>query len=297
MSHIALFRCLVLQKMRSTYVGQAARLETTRIVPLKTGKLSTKMIADISKAGIVHREKKIFLHGVECRARRRMLDFDGREVPINYRLPLGEDRWLCIGDKGHLFQQKMTKASGFWPYITADGRIHPNFNLHRVVTGRTSSDSPSGQNLPKHGKLAKEYRKIFVPRPGYVFLEPDLSQAELRIAAWMSGDPTMMRIYRAGGDIHAYTAAAILKIDQREFARMKNSKRPVPASMHTHLFQGETYGEYYDFMRFCAKAVNNHFIRWQQTTPYAIPHAMFHSLRAAPHVPFPSLLFSPIFDR
>lgn len=118
--------------------------------------------------------------------------------------------------------------TGFWKYIYED-RIHPSFLLHRTVTGRTASADPNAQNFPKRGPLAKAYRKIFVPSDGYVFVECDLSQAELRIAAWMANDPAMLRIYREGGDIHAATAAAVMGITLEAFnalpSEVKKAKR------------------------------------------------------------------------
>jgi DNA polymerase I-like protein with 3'-5' exonuclease and polymerase domains len=106
--------------------------------------------------------------------------------------------------------------TGFWKYLHGD-RIHPSFLLHRTVTGRTASADPNAQNFPKRGPLAKAYRKIFIPSDGYVFVEVDLSQAELRIAAWMANDPAMLKVYRDGGDIHAATAAAVMGITLEAF--------------------------------------------------------------------------------
>lgn len=75
------------------------------------------------------------------------------------------------------------------------------------------NSDPNGQNFPKRGKLAKAYRKIFVPPTGRYMLEADLSQAELRFAAESANDQVMMGIYQNGGDIHAITAAVTMGID------------------------------------------------------------------------------------
>lgn len=107
-------------------------------------------------------------------------------------------------------------ATGFWQYLYR-GKIHPSFLLHRTVTLRSSSESPNGQNFPKRGPLAKEYRRIFVPADGYEFLELDLSQAELRLVAWMANDPYMINLYRQGVDIHAATAAMVMGLSIEEF--------------------------------------------------------------------------------
>lgn len=115
--------------------------------------------------------------------------------------------------------EKKKGPTGFWQYIY-QGEIHPSFILHRTVTGRAASVNPNGQNFPKRGKLAKAYRKIFVARPGYVFIETDLSQAELRIAAWEANERTMFKVYRGGGDIHAMTAAKVMGLTLEQFMKL-----------------------------------------------------------------------------
>lgn len=114
--------------------------------------------------------------------------------------------------------------TGFWQYLH-EGYIHPSFLLHGTVTGRSSSREPNGQNIPKHGPIAKAYRKIFIAKPGYVLIETDLSQAELRLVAWMSGDPVMLDVYRRGGDIHLTSAAMSMNISEEQFALLDEKTR------------------------------------------------------------------------
>lgn len=113
-------------------------------------------------------------------------------------------------------------ATGLWQYITKSGCIHPSYWTHRAVTGRISSSQPNGQSIPKRGELAMEYRKSLVARPGYSILELDLSQAELRFAAWMANEKNMIRLYKMGEDIHAATGAAISGIP---FAKFKQGQK------------------------------------------------------------------------
>ena len=80
-----------------------------------------------------------------------------------------------------------------WPY---DGRIHATFRTTRVVTGRLATSEPNLLAQPKHGKFAKDFRRGWKPAKGHVFGSWDLSQIELRIAAHLSQDPTMLAIYR-----------------------------------------------------------------------------------------------------
>lgn len=83
-----------------------------------------------------------------------------------------------------------------------DGRLHPSFNLTNVVSGRTSCSDPNLQQVPR----TKDVRGIFTAPKGRVFFEADYSQLELRIAAHYANEPTMLRTYAEGGDIHTETA-------------------------------------------------------------------------------------------
>lgn len=83
-----------------------------------------------------------------------------------------------------------------------DGRIHPHFKLYNVRTGRTACENPNLQQVTRDPRL----RSLFDAPPGRAMGEADYSQLELRIAADRSGDPTMIHIYRTGGDIHTSTA-------------------------------------------------------------------------------------------
>lgn len=90
-------------------------------------------------------------------------------------------------------------------YARHDGRIHPNFNITNVVTGRTSCSDPNLQQVPRN----KDLRSLFTAPKGRVFIEADYSQIELRVAAHYAQDPAMLKIYREGGDIHTETARTL----------------------------------------------------------------------------------------
>lgn len=116
------------------------------------------------------------------------------------------------------FQKRATLTSTFGTNLInqicpATGRLHSNYNLCGVRTGRLSSSEPNLQNLPK----AKVVRSNFIPRtPGNLFVCADFSQIELRVAAELSRDDTMLNVYRNGHDLHSTTAASLsgLPIDQ-----------------------------------------------------------------------------------
>lgn len=84
-------------------------------------------------------------------------------------------------------------------------RVHTNYKLFGTVTGRLSSEKPNLQQVPREGPM----RTCFGAPNGWRFVEADYSQVELRIAAMLSRDPTLLRIFATGGDPHLATACEI----------------------------------------------------------------------------------------
>ena len=101
-------------------------------------------------------------------------------------------------------------ATGMLPHIRADGCVHSSFLLDGAGSGRMSSQDPNMQNLPraKDGANAdaKMARDCFIALAGWILLELDFSQLELRVAADLSGDPVMLADFAAGIDIHSNAA-------------------------------------------------------------------------------------------
>ncbi len=109
-----------------------------------------------------------------------------------------------------LAKLKSTYADGLVTYISEDGRIHGTFNQTITATGRISSTEPNLQNIPIRMELGRMIRKVFLPKDGYVFLDADYSQIELRVlAAHMSGDRNLIDAYRHAEDIHRMTASQV----------------------------------------------------------------------------------------
>ena len=108
-----------------------------------------------------------------------------------------------------LMKLKSTYAEGLSSCIAADGRIHSTFNQTITATGRLSSTEPNLQNIPMRMELGRRIRKVFVPKEGYLFMDADYSQIELRILAHMSDDKQLIEAYRMEEDIHRITAAKV----------------------------------------------------------------------------------------
>ena len=115
-----------------------------------------------------------------------------------------------------LTKLKSTYADGLANYIDAGGRIHSTFNQTITATGRISSTEPNLQNIPIRTELGRLLRKVFIPKEGFVFLDADYSQIELRVLAHMSGDEKLIQAYREAQDIHRMTASQVFHIPFEE---------------------------------------------------------------------------------
>ena len=109
-----------------------------------------------------------------------------------------------------------TYAEGLESFIAEDGRIHSRFNQTITATGRISSTEPNLQNIPIRMELGREIRKVFVPKEGFVFLDADYSQIELRVLAHLSGDERLIEAYKSAQDIHAITASEVFHVPLNE---------------------------------------------------------------------------------
>ncbi|MDE5931230.1 MAG: DNA polymerase I, partial [Lachnospiraceae bacterium] len=108
-----------------------------------------------------------------------------------------------------LAKLKSTYADGLAVYIDEGSRIHSTFNQTITATGRISSTEPNLQNIPIRMELGRRIRKVFVPAEGYLFMDADYSQIELRVLAHMSDDKQLIEAYQMDQDIHRITASKV----------------------------------------------------------------------------------------
>jgi DNA polymerase I len=109
------------------------------------------------------------------------------------------------------------------------GRVHTNYGQAVAVTGRLSSNDPNLQNIPVRTVEGRRIREAFIAPPGSKIVSADYSQIELRIMAHISGDPSLMRSFAEGEDVHRATASEIFGVtpievsnDQRRIAKVIN---------------------------------------------------------------------------
>ena len=122
----------------------------------------------------------------------------------------------AITDYRMLTKLKSTYADGLMKEIRSDGRIHTTFQNLITATGRLSSTEPNLQNIPVRTDLGAEIRKMFVPREGYMLVDADYSQIELRVLAHIADDKIMQQAFCSGEDIHTATAAQVFGVDKAQ---------------------------------------------------------------------------------
>lgn len=92
---------------------------------------------------------------------------------------------------------------------TEQGYLHPGIKQHGTKTGRLSCAEPNLQQIPREYSRVKQ---LFKAKPGYVLIEADFSQIELRVGARYAasfGDNTMLDLYESGADVHHNTSELV----------------------------------------------------------------------------------------
>jgi len=97
-------------------------------------------------------------------------------------------------------------------HVAQDGRIHATFEQLGADSGRITCREPNLQQMPKPQDDKTNIRSCFIAPAGHKLLVADLSNIELRILAEASGDPTMLRFFAEGKDLHSETAKLMFKL-------------------------------------------------------------------------------------
>lgn len=138
---------------------------------------------------------------------------------------------------------KSTYIDGYLKHInSATERIHPNMLSLSTETGRMSCSSPNAQNMPRKDNDPIGVRKFISAPRGYCYIAADQSQIELRVGAFYSRDPAMLRIYHRDGDIHALTTSIIYGISYEEATDKHNphykERRTIAKNVNFGIFYG-----------------------------------------------------------
>jgi DNA polymerase I len=122
--------------------------------------------------------------------------------------------------KKYQMQQRFLRS---WLKNHDHGRLYSSYQQIGTRTGRYTSSGPNAQ------QISKELRYLFKADPGRALVECDYSNIEMRLAAEISGEPTLLRLYHEGADLHKVTAAKVFGVqvddvtkEQRQTAKVIN---------------------------------------------------------------------------
>lgn len=142
-----------------------------------------------------------------------------------------------------------TYVSNYDDIRDENDRIHTTFKIAGTVTGRLSSGKADEDKISSRKDRGRGVNLQQVPRdpfirglfgapPGYSFIEADFSQIELRLAAFLAREPTMLRLYRTGADIHRYMAARVIGCPESKVTKDQRKRVGKPTNF------GFVYGMY-----------------------------------------------------
>ncbi len=119
-------------------------------------------------------------------------------------------QFLRVLDKyARVEKLRSSYVSNIIPLIV-NGRVHPYFKLHGTETGRLAASNPAIQTIPRPGEeFSAAIKKTFRAEPGWSILQDDYSQAEMRVAAALSGDEFLIQIFKDDRDLHSEVAVAM----------------------------------------------------------------------------------------
>lgn len=175
-------------------VQKMAELQTTLGINPASPKQMKKLLIDDIGLPIVKNSK---LTGAPS--------FD-KEAMLTYDLMLEKlDSPVAKQIKEFRGWQKAVSAA-YKPYIDlvdVDGRLRCSYRLHGTATGRLSCAEPNLQQIPKssnkpwNGKV----KDCFIAEEGYVLINADFSQLELRLATAYAGEEELKTVFNDGRDI------------------------------------------------------------------------------------------------
>lgn len=105
--------------------------------------------------------------------------------------------------------------------------VHPSFNITGTVTGRMSSENPNAQQLPRKAEnpllfqYHNEPKALFTSRFGDegCIMNADYAALEMRIAGVISEDPTLLKAFLSGQDLHKSTASLVWGVPIEEVSK------------------------------------------------------------------------------
>lgn len=103
--------------------------------------------------------------------------------------------------------------------LDTEDRLHTSYVQPSTTTGRLSSRDPNLQNIPIKSELGRAIRNAFVAKKGHSLVSFDYSQIDLRVAAFLSGDPKLIEIFTSDKDVHSAVASQVFGVPENEVTK------------------------------------------------------------------------------
>lgn len=102
-----------------------------------------------------------------------------------------------------------------------DGIFYPSFKQHATTSGRYGSDiqqlsRPIDEESDEDARIIKytnTLRKLFIPKPGYVFIDDDYESLEPRVFADDAADDALIKIFTDNLDMYSVVAIGAEKLE------------------------------------------------------------------------------------
>lgn len=130
-----------------------------------------------------------------------------------------------------------TYYEGYKALMGPDNRIRSDFKIHGTRTGRISSTSPNLHGMPRRNEM----KRIFIADPGYTIISADYSQAEVRVAAHLSGDKALIKAL-GEGDIHEVICLGLFGLSKEGYYALDPEEQKLKRRAAKTITFGLLYG-------------------------------------------------------
>lgn len=220
----------VLAKMQYTgmYINKEELIEYGNILKLGIEKLTTEIHTLAGEEFNINSTKQlgeILFEKLNLPVKKKTKSGYSTDVDVLEKLKFEHPVIQKILEYRQLMKLNSTYVEGLIPYVNSKtNRIHSVFHQTVTATGRISSTEPNLQNIPTKIELGKKLRKVFKAKDGFVFMDADYSQIELRVLAHISEDEGMIYAFLNDEDIHAQAASKVFNIPLEEVSKEKRSE-------------------------------------------------------------------------
>jgi DNA polymerase-1 len=90
----------------------------------------------------------------------------------------------------------------------SEGRVHPSFMQHSIVTGRVATQEPNLQGIPRNNDI----KGMFKAKDGYKIVAMDYNAAEVRVWAYCINDENLIKDFESNVDIYKMMAQRVFGI-------------------------------------------------------------------------------------